>query len=136
MRGDFFPAGRAVRRFAVSFFEILKDTVDGVDGAVAAVLMGTDGIAVDHYVRPGSDCDIEAVAVEFGRVVEEVKKAADLLDFGKVREIFFVGSEDGGIVIRPVSADYYLVVLLKRGANTAKARYLLRKAALRTGKEF
>ena len=33
------------------FAETLKKVVDNVDGAIAAVIMGLDGIPVDSYVR-------------------------------------------------------------------------------------
>ncbi len=119
----------------MSFADILRETVEAVDGAVAAVLMGSDGIAVDQHVRPGSDCDVEAVAVEFSRVMEEIKKASGILGFGKVQEIV-IGSDGTSLVIRPVNADYHITLVLSGGANAAKARYLLKKAAKRTGKEL
>ena len=34
----------------MNFIEVLKDTVDKVDGAVSAMIIASDGIAVEEYV--------------------------------------------------------------------------------------
>ena len=51
----------------MSFLDVLKELVDGVDGGVAATLMGMDGIAVEQYIKAGG-CDVETVGVEYGKV--------------------------------------------------------------------
>ena len=47
------------------FSQTLKKVVDNVDGGLAAVIMGLDGIAVDTYTRINDRVDINTVAMEF-----------------------------------------------------------------------
>ena len=66
----------------MSFASILRELVDDC-GAIGAILMSSDGIS-DRRVRhrrplpagPLSE-EFAAVGVEFGRILEEVRKASD-----------------------------------------------------------
>lgn len=119
----------------MAFQDILKEMVDGLNGALAAAVMGIDGIPVDQYVRTGAGCDIEAVGIEYGKVIEEVRKASYLLSLGDVREIN-IDSASAAVVIRLVTPEYYLALVMESGANAGKARYLLRRASLKTAEEL
>lgn len=69
------------------FKNILKEIVDGTEGAIAGVLMGFDGIAVDSYQGRDSEYDVENIALEYGAVLGQIKKAADMLNVGVAREV-------------------------------------------------
>ena len=43
------------------FAETLRKVVDNVDGGIAAVIMGLDGIPVDSYVRQSDKLDVNTV---------------------------------------------------------------------------
>jgi predicted regulator of Ras-like GTPase activity (Roadblock/LC7/MglB family) len=107
----------------VAFHEILKEMVNGVEGGYAGTLVGMDGISVDHYVSEGATCDVEAVGVEYGRIIDEIKKATEVLNLGEVEDI-------------AIASHYFLALALSPGGNTGKARYFLKKAARKTGKEL
>lgn len=130
------------------FLEILKDLVERVDGAVGAAIMGPDGLAVEKYLGggggggeggggEGGGYDIEAAGVEYGKVVEEALKAAKVLNLGALEEIT-VGAGDSTVILRMAAPQYgyYIVLAMKAGSNVGRARYLLRKAALKARKEF
>ena len=56
----------------MTFREILQRLVEDTPGALAAVLMGSDGIPIDDYRASGARIDLPALAVEFQRVLEEI----------------------------------------------------------------
>lgn len=109
----------------MSFDNILMELVDGVDGGVAAVLMGMDGLSVRQYSAK-EGYDIESLAVEYGKAVDEIKKAAAILNLGGVEEVL-VRSAAYDIVIRVVTHEYYLAFVARHGAG--KAGYMLKRAA-------
>ncbi len=110
-----------------SFREILKGLVEGVDGGMAATLMGIDGISVEQYMKAGG-YDVETVGVEYGKVIDEIRKASSLLDLGNVEEVM-VATVSSDLLLRMATQDYYIAFVVGHGSNVGKARYLLRKAA-------
>lgn len=119
----------------MSFDEILKDLVCGVDGSVAATLMGMDGLAVQQYKREAMDCDIDAIGVEYGHLVAEIKKAEGILSLGDAEEVFVKGAQSG-VLLRIVSDEYYIAFLLGASANLGRARYMIKKASRRAENEL
>ncbi len=119
----------------MSFLEILKDLTEGVKGGVASTIMGMDGLSVEQYVSPGPGYDVDAVAVEYGKVIYEIKKASALLNLGTVEEVL-VSTAGKDVLLRVVSDEYYIAFVLDGNANFGKARYLLRKAASKAMKEI
>lgn len=119
----------------MSFIEILKDLIDRTSGAYAATIMDKDGVPIADYKREGEDCDVEAVGVEYGRTIKEIKSASEVLNLGEVDEIS-IASHGTNILLRMVSRDYFMAVILAPGANMGKARYLLRRASRRAVKEL
>jgi len=109
------------------FGSILEDTVKGVKGGLAAILMGFDGIAVDNYTVDGSS-DIETIGMEFSVLLKEVRNAAEHLDTGSAREVT-VKTESLSTVLRIVNDNYFIAFAVSSGGNLGKARYLLRMAA-------
>jgi predicted regulator of Ras-like GTPase activity (Roadblock/LC7/MglB family) len=102
--------------------------VDNVEGGLAGLLMGFDGIPVDSYARDLQAVDIQTVGMEFSFILNQVRKAAEILEVGGVREIT-IKAERLTIVIHVVSDDYFLALALKPEGNFGKGRYLLRVAA-------
>jgi len=120
----------------MSFQDMLKELVEGVSSGAAATLMGTDGIAVTQYASASaSDCDVETVGIEYGKVVEEIKNAATLLNLGSVEEVI-VTTAGLDLLLRMVSEDYYIALVIKKDSGTGKARFLLRKAAAVAAREL
>lgn len=118
----------------MSFLEVLKELVEGVDGGVAATLMGMDGIAVEQYIK-GRGCDVETVGVEYGKVIEEVKNASRLLNLGTVEEVM-VATASSDLLLRMSTPEYYIAFVLGHNSNIGKARYLVRLAAERAAGEI
>jgi predicted regulator of Ras-like GTPase activity (Roadblock/LC7/MglB family) len=109
------------------FAEILRKVVDNVDGGLAAVIMGLDGIPVDSYVRHDDRVDITTVAMEFSFILSQVKKAAESLQVGALEELV-VRAQRLVLICRMVSPQYFVAVALTQEGNFGKARYLARLA--------
>jgi len=112
------------------FTKHLKKVVDNVDGGVGSLIMGLDGIAVETYVREGQKVDINTIGMEFSFILTQVKKAAEILEIGKVQEIS-VKAESLILVIRMLDDDYFLGVALTADGNFGKCRFLMRVTAPR-----
>ncbi len=130
----FFSRRHVYQENEMSFLEILKEMVDGVDGGVAATVMGMDGLSVQQYISAG-EYDVETVGVEYGKVIDEIKNAATLLNLGEVEEIM-VSTRGKDVLVRMLTPEYYIAFVVNHGANVGKARYLLRKAGAKTRKEL
>ena len=124
----------------MSFETILQDIVDACPGCEGLALMGSDGIPIAHAAPRNSDADeaeenVGVAGVEFGRILDEVRKAADSLESPPVEEMT-VRMGRRSVVLRPVDADTTLVMLLADDAIPGKARFLLRKSLLAIQDEF
>jgi predicted regulator of Ras-like GTPase activity (Roadblock/LC7/MglB family) len=108
--------------------EILAKLVEETPGALAAAVMGADGIPVDEFARPNSRLELPAVAVEFQRVVEEARKvSASLYGSGDaaLNELVLVTAHHQ-LLFRPVDREYFVVVALDPTGLLGKARYRVR----------
>jgi predicted regulator of Ras-like GTPase activity (Roadblock/LC7/MglB family) len=106
------------------FGEILRGIVEGTGGGIGAVLMGYDGIAVEHYFKPCDGVDLHLVAVEYANALKEIRKAAEVLNTGPMEEVA-IKTVRFHVVIRTVTDDYFVALTLQRDGNFGKGRYLL-----------
>ena len=119
------------------FREVLQDVVDRTEGGVAGLLMGFDGIPVDHYVRDSNSgtADVETVGMEFSVILKDIRKAAELLEAGAASEIA-VRAEKMTTVMRVINDEYFVAVTLEPAGNFGKARFLLRTASSKLHNEL
>ena len=109
------------------FAETLKKVVDNVDGGIAAVIMGLDGIPVETYVRQQDRVDVTTVAMEFSFILTQVRKAGDSLAVGSLEEMV-VKAQRLLLVCRMISPQYFVAIALSPEGNFGKARFLARLA--------
>ncbi len=117
------------------FLDILKNLVDPVEGVKAATIMGVDGISVQQYPVEGSSCDMESVGVEYGGAVEELKKASRLLSLGALEEVV-VSTLGPSVILRMVTGEYFIVMVVDGDANIGRARYHLGRAVVKAKEEL
>jgi predicted regulator of Ras-like GTPase activity (Roadblock/LC7/MglB family) len=110
------------------FRENLMKIVDNVEGGLAGLLMGFDGIAIDSYAKNKQALDIQTVGMEFSYILTQVRKAAEILEVGSVQEIA-IRTEQVTIIIRVLNQDYFLALALAPSGNFGKGRYMLRIVA-------
>ena len=118
----------------MSFEPTLQKMIDGCSGAIGIALMGSDGIAVAALQAPDPDLsvldgEVGAAGIEFGRILDEVRKASDALSGGRLEEVV-VGLARFTLVFRAVDDELFLVVALAEGGNLGKARFLMRRYLL------
>ena len=124
----------------MSFRSILRSIVEECGGGLGAVLMGADGIPIEEYVTdripegPLQE-DIGSAGVEFSRILEEVRKAADALAGGSVSEMV-VSLSRMNLVFRPIDGETFLALVLSTDGNLGKARYLIRRHLLAIRQEL
>jgi predicted regulator of Ras-like GTPase activity (Roadblock/LC7/MglB family) len=124
----------------MSFRSILRGIVEECGGGLGAVLMGADGIPIEEYVTdripegPLQE-DIGSAGVEFSRILEEVRKAADALAGGSVSELV-VSLARMNLVFRPIDGETFLALVLASDGNLGKARYLIRRHLLAIRQEL
>jgi predicted regulator of Ras-like GTPase activity (Roadblock/LC7/MglB family) len=124
----------------MSFRSILRSIVEESGGGLGAVLMGADGIPIEEYVTdripegPLQE-DIGSAGVEFSRILEEIRKAADALSGGAVNETV-VSLARMNLVFRPIDGETFLALVLATDGNLGKARYLIRRHLLAIRQEL
>jgi predicted regulator of Ras-like GTPase activity (Roadblock/LC7/MglB family) len=113
------------------FRENIKKLVERLDGGVAAVLMGFDGISVDSYAKTGYDGalpDIQTLAMEFAHLIAQARRTLQSLDAGPLEE-FTLRAESLTMVVRVLTQEYFLACAVLPSGSVGKARYLLRMTA-------
>ena len=109
------------------FRQHIQKLIDRLDGGIAGILMGFDGIAVDSYSAPGGGVDINTVGMEFSFILSQVRKAGDSLQVGNLDELS-VKAQRLLLVCRMLSPQYFVAVAMAPEGNFGKARYLMRMA--------
>ena len=110
------------------FKETLKQLVEGTEGGLAGLLMDSSGITLESYAKDDSPFDINSIGIEFGVVIGQIKRAAEMLEAGSANEIA-VGTDKLITVIRLLGDTYFLALAMEPGGNFGKGRYLMRTAA-------
>jgi predicted regulator of Ras-like GTPase activity (Roadblock/LC7/MglB family) len=118
----------------MSFSAILRTIVEECGGGIGAVLMGNDGIPIEEFTADrtgegGNDFDVETAGVEFGRILEDIRKTFDSSGGGSLEETIVRGSRVS-LVFRPVDDENFLIVAIEPDGNLGKARYLIRRHLL------
>ena len=119
----------------MDFNEVVTELVESVSGGVAAVIMANDGIAIAEYVKPGQSLDIQTMAIEYTSVLSEIKKASEVLQAGRLEELT-VCTESLILIVRVITDEYFVAVVLSTDGNYGKGRYLIRVAAPKLVEEF
>ena len=118
----------------MSFTEVLKETVARVDGAVASMIIGSDGIPVEEYVSE-SVVDLTGLGAEASAMIRDIGNAAENLGLGEARE-FSIISDTCGIIMRKINSEYYLALVIKPDGNYGKGRFVLKTAIPKIEDEF
>jgi predicted regulator of Ras-like GTPase activity (Roadblock/LC7/MglB family) len=106
----------------------LEAMVERLPGAVAACLMGFDGIPVETLEAVSLDdqgLDLGSLWVELSSVAAQIQRTGEVFATGPVEELT-VRTERLTTVLRPISAEYFVALSMFPWASGAKGRYLLR----------
>ena len=118
------------------FKEMLESIVERTEGSLGALIMGTDGIAVEKVLgEAGMDANLDVAAAEFTSLVRSAQRAGTDTGLGGLRELV-VSLEDATMLMRLLSKDYFVVLAMNPQGNLGRGRFELRKAELKLAKEF
>jgi predicted regulator of Ras-like GTPase activity (Roadblock/LC7/MglB family) len=118
----------------MDFLDVLKETVEKVDGAVASMIIASDGIAVQEYASERL-IDLTGLGAEASAMIRDIGYAAENLGLGEARE-FSIVSDTCGIIMRKINNDYYLALIIHPEGNFGKGRYVLKTTVPRIENEF
>ena len=120
----------------MSFRESLQKVVESVPGALSAMVMGFDGIAIDSYEKNTGTIDLPTLLIEYSSATQQLRRAMDTMpDIGLLTEIT-VRREMNTCVLRPLTDEYFMAVVLTPDGLSGKARYLMRVEAPGLAKEL
>jgi len=118
------------------FKDMLETIIERTEGSLGALIMGTDGIAVEKVLgEAGSEANLDVAAAEFTSLVRGAQRAGTDTGLGGLREMV-VSLESAILVMRLLSRDYFVVLAMGPQGNLGRARFELRKAELQLAKEF
>lgn len=110
------------------FKSILENIVKSCSGGVGAVLMGYDGIGIDYYTGDDISLDLNLVGIEYSNVVKEIRNAAEVLTIGDLQEVT-IKTDQFYVIIRSLTEEYFIALILDRQGNFGQGRYLLMREA-------
>lgn len=107
------------------FRDVLQSLLQRVEGAIAASLIGLDGIAVETV--SAMRVPLDALGAEFGGFVKSIRHANTELDTGDVLQFALV-TEKYITFLSQVTPEYYILFVLQPDGNYGRARFELSKA--------
>ena len=118
------------------FKQPLEQILERTEGAVAALIMGTDGIAVEKVLLPeGREANLDVAAAEMTSLVRGAQRAGGDTGLGALRELLVVFA-GMSLVARLLTPDYFVVLAVNPEGNLGRGRFELRKAELTLAREF
>ena len=116
------------------FSELLDSIVSKVEGILAAAIMGMDGIAIEKRNRD-ADLNVELLAAEYTTALRLSSSSTQEVGLGALEE-YILSTENRTIIVRMITSDYFLLLLLGKEGNIGRARFELKKAKYLVAKEF
>jgi predicted regulator of Ras-like GTPase activity (Roadblock/LC7/MglB family) len=116
------------------FSAILKDVVDGTEGALGAVIVGLDGMPVEEFAV-NSEMDFQSMVVEFSSFLKVIEKGSLASQLGSTEEVT-VTTDKATIILRRLNEEYFIILAIRPIGNFGKGRFLLRISVPRLLKEF
>jgi predicted regulator of Ras-like GTPase activity (Roadblock/LC7/MglB family) len=115
---------------------MFKEALERTDGSIGALIMGTDGIAVEKVLSAeAQDANLDVAAAEFTSLIRNAQRTGNVTGLGNLRELV-VQLDNAVFVMRLFSRDYFVVLALKPDGNFGRGRFELRKAELQLAREF
>lgn len=108
----------------MSIREILKDVVENVEGALAAMIMAYDGISIDETTVLQSEFDLQSLSVEYATVLKEIKRTVELVRAGAMEEVS-IATNRTRVAFRVLNDDLFAVLIMTSDGNFGKGRYML-----------
>jgi predicted regulator of Ras-like GTPase activity (Roadblock/LC7/MglB family) len=112
----------------------LKEIADRLDDVECILLMGTDGLPIEKVVK-GESLNVELLTAEFTTILRNTAQTAAEVDAGALEE-FILLTDRLIVLLKAITQEYFLMMILTEGANIGRARFELKKAKYVLEKEF
>lgn len=116
------------------FADILKEVVQGTEGALGALVVGVDGISVEEYSLD-HEIDLQSMTVEYATLLKEIERGSQSSQLGSTKEVTVI-ADKAMIMLRRLNEEYFMVLIIKPDGNFGKGRFLLRMSVPKLLKEF
>ncbi len=116
------------------FAVTLKDIADRLDDLECIMLVGTDGLPIEKVVRRES-LNIELLIAEFTTILRNTAHTAIEVEAGALDELILLTGQLI-VLLKAITSEYFLMMILREGANIGRARFELKKAKYILEKEF
>jgi hypothetical protein len=118
---------------ASPFRESIETLLNKIEGGVACVIMGFDGITLDTYSKTGSPGaagvpDIQTLSMEFAHLIAQARRTLESVDAGTLEE-FTLRTDRLTLVVRLLTPEYFLACAILPAGSLGRARYLMRLTA-------
>lgn len=120
------------------FKETLQNVVNKTEGCIGAMVMGTDGIAVEKCWNPealSKTLDATVAVAEYTSLMRNARRTNRELEVGNLKELNLV-NETGIFLMRLINDDYFVAMILEPDGNIGRGRYELQRAELVLEHEF
>lgn len=126
----------SAHKVVAMFKDVLETILERTEGSLGALIMGTDGLAVERALKQaGQEANLDVAAAEFTSLVRSAQRAGNDTGLGSLRELV-ISLDDAVLLMRLLGRDYFVVLAIKPEGNLGRARFELRKAELLMSSEF
>ena len=110
----------------MSLAESLQRVIRDLEEAGGVAIVGMDGIVVEERKRD-PQIDLQVIGAEFSGLFKSAGTLSESVEFGAVSELMTT-AERSVVILRRVTAEYFMVLVIRPDGNLGKARFLLRRA--------
>ena len=112
------------------FREVLHTILKRTEGCLGVLIMGTDGIVVEKVWKAGAEQgNLDVALAEFTSLMRNANRANSESQLGSLREMTISGDQ-AVFLLRSVTKDYFLAMILLPEGSFGRGRYELRCAEL------
>jgi predicted regulator of Ras-like GTPase activity (Roadblock/LC7/MglB family) len=119
----------------MNFESELEGIRSRVPGAEAVALMGFDGIVVAESRDEGVHAPFQELGVEFSRLLKDASKVTVGNGVGDLGEMT-VDAADRRFLMRVLTPEYFILLMLARDSCLGRGRYQLRRSASLMAREL
>lgn len=119
----------------MQFSSLLKEVVSGIEGATGAMVLESDGEAVEWHPRSGAD-RMRLRGAYLALAFERARTASENLGQGGRLLSLILEYEGASLIIAHLDQDYSLALELEPGANIGQAFYRIQPAIAKLRQEL
>lgn len=116
------------------FKTLLREVLDRVDHSMGVVVLDSDGLVIDKVIQE-EEQETENLAVECINLIKETHLLTRNPHVGALEELTFQ-TKKMRIILRAITPEHFLVLLMKPQGFMGLARYHLARSRFKLAKEL